>query len=164
LIDISGFLSLKKHFDPDRSVRSVFDPMLTAVSTQRRCATHVARQQESVNAMIAVIFEVVPHADHTADYFNHAAHLKSTLEQMDGFISVERFESLVQPGKFLSLSFWRDEDAVKAWRNEAAHRATQSAGRNEIFADYRLRVAHVVRDYGLFEREQAPDDSKAHHR
>jgi heme-degrading monooxygenase HmoA len=127
-------------------------------SAQRRAL------QRKCYAMIAVIFEVIPKTDRTADYFDHAAHLKSTLERMDGFISVERFESLVQPGKFLSLSFWRDEDAVKAWRNQDAHRATQRAGRTEIFADYRLRVAHVERDYGQFERDEAPDDSKAHHR
>jgi heme-degrading monooxygenase HmoA len=113
--------------------------------------------------MIAVIFEVIPNADHTADYFQHAAKLKSTLEAMDGFISVERFESVTQPGKFLSLSFWRDEDAVKAWRNQTDHRATQHAGRSEIFADYRLRVASVVRDYGMFDRDEVPSDSRTHH-
>jgi heme-degrading monooxygenase HmoA len=113
--------------------------------------------------MIAVIFEVTPKPGHTDDYFSHAVHLKSTLEQMDGFVSVERFESVAQPGKFLSLSFWRDEDAVKNWRNQTQHRATQRAGRERIFADYRLRVASVIRDYGMFERDQAPDDSRSHH-
>lgn len=113
--------------------------------------------------MITVIFEVTPKPGHTDDYFSHATHLKSTLEQMDGFISVERFESVTQPGKFLSLSFWRDEEAVKNWRNQTQHRATQRAGREHIFADYRLRVASVIRDYGMFEREQAPDDSRTHH-
>ncbi len=113
--------------------------------------------------MIAVIFEVIPHLERKADYFEHAAALKATLESMDGFISVERFESVSQPGKFLSLSFWRDETAVKMWRNHMQHRATQSAGRNEIFANYRLRVASVVRDYGMFERDEAPTDSRATH-
>jgi heme-degrading monooxygenase HmoA len=113
--------------------------------------------------MIAVIFEVIPKSDRTADYFQHAVHLKSTLETMDGFISVERFESVTQPGKFLSLSFWLDEDAVKAWRNQTDHRATQHAGRSKIFADYRLRVASVIRDYGMFSRDEAPTDSLAHH-
>ncbi len=113
--------------------------------------------------MIAVIFEVVPKADHTEEYFQHAANLKSTLEAMDGFISVERFESVTQPGKFLSLSFWRDENAVTTWRNQMDHRVAQHAGRNEIFADYRLRVATVVRDYGMFSRDEAPDDSRNTH-
>lgn len=113
--------------------------------------------------MITVIFEVTPKPGHSDDYFSHAAHLKSTLEQMDGFVSVERFESVTQPGKFLSLSFWRNEEAVKNWRNQTQHRTTQRAGREHIFADYRLRVASVIRDYGMFERDEAPDDSRAHH-
>ena len=111
--------------------------------------------------MIAVIFEVTPKPGHADDYFSHAAHLKSTLEQTDGFVSVERFESVTQPGKFLSLSFWCDEEAVKNWRNQTQHRATQRAGREQIFADYRLRVASVIRDYGMFERDEAPEDSRA---
>lgn len=113
--------------------------------------------------MIAVIFEVVPQPGHADDYFSHAAQLKSTLAEMDGFISVERFESVTQPGKFVSLSFWRDEAAVTNWRNHGEHRTTQRAGREHIFADYRLRVASVTRDYGMFDRDQAPDDSRAHH-
>ena len=113
--------------------------------------------------MIAVIFEVIPKPGRTDDYFSHAAHLKSTLETMHGFVSVERFESVTQPGKFLSLSFWRDEDAVTGWRNQMQHRATQQTGREHVFADYRLRVASVIRDYGMFERDQAPDDSRSHH-
>jgi heme-degrading monooxygenase HmoA len=113
--------------------------------------------------MIAVIFEVTPRDGATDQYFTHAAQLKAPLEAIDGFVSVERFESLTQPGKFLSLSFWRDEDAVKAWRNQIEHRATQRAGRATIFEDYRLRVAHVIRDYGLVNREEAPIDSQTHH-
>ena len=113
--------------------------------------------------MIAVIFEVIPKPGHVDDYFSHAAHLKSTLAQMDGFVSVERFESVTQPGKFVSLSFWRDEAAVINWRNQSDHRATQRAGRERIFADYRLRVASVIRDYGMFERDEAPDDSRTKH-
>lgn len=113
--------------------------------------------------MIAVIFEVIPKQEHVSDYFDHAARLKSALEQIDGFISVERFESVTHPGKFLSLSFWRDEAAVQVWRNASEHRATQRAGREHIFADYRLRVASVMRDYGMFERSEAPDDSRTHH-
>ena len=76
---------------------------------------------------------------------------------------MERFESLTEPGKILSLSFFRDEDAVALWRNRPSHRTTQGEGRHGIFADYRLRVAHVVRDYGLAKREQAPADSRAVH-
>jgi heme-degrading monooxygenase HmoA len=113
--------------------------------------------------MIAVIFEVWPHPDHRGDYFDLAAALKPQLEKIDGFISVERFESLTEKGKVLSLSFWRDEDAVARWRNVAEHRAAQAKGRGGIFADYRLRIASVVRDYGMNERAEAPKDSRAKH-
>lgn len=113
--------------------------------------------------MIAVIFEVEPHPDRAGDYFSAAATLKRELDSVDGFISVERFESLSTPGKYLSLSFWRDEDAVASWRNLAAHRAAQAAGRAAIFADYRLRVAVIVRDYGLADRDEAPGDSLSAH-
>jgi len=108
--------------------------------------------------MIAVIFEVWPHPAHRQDYFDIAATLKSELENIDGFISVERFSSLVEEGKILSLSFWRDEDSVKRWRTHLEHRAAQRAGRGGIFSNYRLRVASVLRDYGMFERDQAPKD------
>lgn len=111
--------------------------------------------------MIAVIFEVEPHADRAARYFELAAALRAELERVDGFLSVERFESLTRPGKFLSLSFWRDEAAVRAWRQHAAHRAGQHEGRRTVFAGYRIRVAQVLRDYGLTERDQAPADSRA---
>jgi len=113
--------------------------------------------------MIAVIFEALPQAGRKDAYLDAAARLKPLLEKMDGFISIERFESLTQPGKILSLSIWRDEDAVRQWRNVEEHRRIQAAGRESIFADYRLRVAHVIRDYGLNERAQAPADSKAAH-
>lgn len=113
--------------------------------------------------MIAVIFEVEPHPDRAAAYFEIAATLKPRLEQMDGFISVERFESLATPGKYLSLSFWRDEASVANWRNLEEHRHAQAAGRSSIFADYRLRVATVDRDYGLVDRGEAPADSLAVH-
>lgn len=113
--------------------------------------------------MIAVIFEVVPRSSERDAYLETAAALKAELERIDGFIGVERFESLTQPGKLLSLSFWRDEDAVQRWRNRPAHRLGQTAGRERIFADYRLRVAEVVRDYGMNERAQAPADSRAVH-
>jgi heme-degrading monooxygenase HmoA len=113
--------------------------------------------------MIAVLFEVWPAAGKTQHYLDLAAALKAELSQLDGFISVERFESLSEPGKLLSLSFFRDEEAVTQWRNTAHHRATQSRGRSGVFSDYRLRVANVVRDYGLKDRAQAPADSRSAH-
>jgi heme-degrading monooxygenase HmoA len=113
--------------------------------------------------MIAVIFEVLPHAEHRQAYLDTAASLRPHLENIDGFLSIERFESLSQPGKVLSLSFWRDETAVLQWRNLEVHRQAQTAGRDHIFADYRLRVAGVLRDYGLNDREQAPQDSRQVH-
>jgi heme-degrading monooxygenase HmoA len=113
--------------------------------------------------MIAVIFEVVPRAEGKEAYLEAAARLRPLLEQTDGFISVERFRSLSEPDKLLSLSFWRDEEAVRAWRNIEAHRRIQEAGRARLFADYRLRVAHVLRDYGLNDRAEVPVDSRAVH-
>ncbi|HEX8611153.1 MAG TPA: antibiotic biosynthesis monooxygenase [Telluria sp.] len=113
--------------------------------------------------MIAVIFEVIPHDAQRQAYLDAAAGLRSDLEQMDGFVSIERFQSLSNPGKILSLSFWRDEEAVRGWRNHAMHRETQEQGRAFIFADYRLRVASVMRDYGMDQRAEAPPDSRAVH-
>lgn len=113
--------------------------------------------------MIAVIFELWPKPEHRANYFELAGDLRPLLEGIDGFISVERFESVSEPGKFVSLSFWRDEAAVAAWRNVAEHRLAQARGRKGIFADYRLRVAEISRDYGLTERTQAPADSRNRH-
>lgn len=113
--------------------------------------------------MIAVIFEVVPAPGRKDAYLAMAASLRSHLEQMDGFVSVERFQSLTDPGKLLSLSFWRDEDAVRRWRALEEHRQAQHAGRERMFADYRLRVAAVLRDYGKNERVEAPGDSWAVH-
>jgi heme-degrading monooxygenase HmoA len=111
--------------------------------------------------MIAVIFEVWP--NRREDYLDIAAELRPHLEQIDGFISVERFESLTEKGKMLSLSFFRDEAAVRAWRKVAEHRTAQSKGRGGIFKDYRLRIAGVIRDYGMNDRVQAPADSKVVH-
>jgi heme-degrading monooxygenase HmoA len=113
--------------------------------------------------VIAVIFEVWPAEGEMERYLDLAAALRSELEQIDGFISVERFESLTTPGKLLSLSVFRDEAAVAAWRNRPRHRATQARGRDGVFANYRLRVAQVLRDYGLNERDEAPADSRAAH-
>jgi heme-degrading monooxygenase HmoA len=109
--------------------------------------------------LIAVIFEVLPRPGHAQRYFEIAAELKPMLDGIDGFISVERFESLSQPGRFLSLSYWRDEASVRAWRTHALHRAGQREGREVVFDDYRIRVAGVLRDYGLRDRAQAPADS-----
>jgi len=109
--------------------------------------------------MIAIIFEVQPAAGKRGAYLDYAARLKPELEQMDGFISVERFESLTTPGKLLSLSFWRDQYAVATWRNHAQHRQAQAAGRQGVFADYRLRVVSVIRDYGPEDRAEAPADA-----
>ncbi|MFB0703092.1 antibiotic biosynthesis monooxygenase family protein [Pseudomonas protegens] len=113
--------------------------------------------------MIAVIFEVLPASGQRDAYLELAAGLKKQLGEIDGFISIERFQSLAQPEKLLSLSFWRDEQAVAQWRNLECHRQAQARGRGEVFADYRLRVATVLRDYGLQERCQAPADSRRLH-
>jgi heme-degrading monooxygenase HmoA len=113
--------------------------------------------------MIAVIFEAEPQPGKKDAYLDAAAALRPLLEKMDGFISIERFESLTRPGKILSLSFWRDEEAVRQWRNVEEHRRIQGAGRKSIFSGYRLRVAQVLRDYGMHERAQAPEDSRRAH-
>ncbi|MER8896082.1 antibiotic biosynthesis monooxygenase [Mesorhizobium sp. M0676] len=111
--------------------------------------------------MIAVIFEVQPAEGKRDAYLGIAAELRPLLDGIDGFISIERFQSLADPNRVLSMSFWRDEEAVKAWRNTEEHRQAQHAGRGGIFAGYRLRIAHVVRDYGMTERDEAPEDSRA---
>lgn len=110
--------------------------------------------------MIAVIFEVWPAEGRKQEYLDLAAGLRPLLEQVDGFISIERFESLTEPGKVLSLSIFRDEAAVTRWRKLEQHRAAQAQGRGGVFRDYRLRVASVIRDYGMTERAQAPGDSR----
>jgi heme-degrading monooxygenase HmoA len=111
--------------------------------------------------MLTVIFEVTPRPGQADRYFELAAELARELQGIDGFISVERFQSLSRPGTFLSLSTWRDEAAVRAWRQHAEHRAGQREGRASVFAHYRIRVAQVLRDYGLDERAQAPGDANA---
>lgn len=113
--------------------------------------------------MIAVIFEVEPDPARRRQYLDTARALHASLQAIDGFISVERYASLADPGRLLSLSFWRDEEAVARWRTLEAHRAAQVAGRGGVFLDYRLRVARVVRDYGLHQRAQAPQDSRISH-
>ena len=113
--------------------------------------------------MIAVIFEFQPDPDQEGRYFDIADALRSELDGIDGFLSIERFESVTTTGKFVSLSFWRDEAAVARWRSLASHRKAQAAGRGGIFTDYRLRVAQVIRDYGMTDRDEAPADSRAEH-
>jgi heme-degrading monooxygenase HmoA len=114
--------------------------------------------------MIAVIFEGRPKdGEQKQTYLDIAAHLRPLLDNIDGFISIERFESLYEPGKILSLSMWRDEKAVEEWRRLEEHRAAQRQGRAEVFQNYRIRIAGVIRDYGMNEREQAPLDSRALH-
>jgi len=125
--------------------------------------THTLCFSTRVTSLLAVIFEFEPVAERRQDYLDFAAALGPELEGIDGFISIERFESLTQPGRLLSVSFWRDEDAITNWRNLEKHRAAQRAGRKGILADYRLRVASVIRDYGMQERAQAPADSQAEH-
>ncbi|GGB50096.1 antibiotic biosynthesis monooxygenase [Roseibium aquae] len=113
--------------------------------------------------MIAVIFEVEPHPDKNQAYLDMAAEMRPLVERIDGFISVERFQSLTNPDKLLSISFFRDEAALDAWRQLSQHRKAQKAGRNHYFKDYRLRVVSVMRDYGMFDRAEAPADSLAEH-
>ncbi|RYZ43241.1 MAG: antibiotic biosynthesis monooxygenase [Myxococcaceae bacterium] len=113
--------------------------------------------------MIAVIFEVRAHEEHRQRYLDLAAALRPLLSGIDGFISIERFQSLSEPGKLLSLSYWRDEASVAEWRRLEAHREAQSEGREHVFRDYRLCVAHVVRDYGMKDRAAVPADSRTVH-
>ena len=113
--------------------------------------------------MIAVIFEVWPAQWSEERYLELAAEIRDELSTIDGFVSVERFRSITDPGKILSLSFFRDEAAVQAWRERPRHRATQAAGRGGVFADYHLRVASIIRDYGMNDRDEAPEDSRRTH-
>ncbi|WP_125779595.1 antibiotic biosynthesis monooxygenase family protein [Pseudoalteromonas rubra] len=106
--------------------------------------------------MIAVIFEATPYREKRQVYLDVAAELKSRLQEIDGFISIERYQSLNDPDRLLSLSFWRDETAVQQWRTQEEHRAAQQQGRKHIFEHYRIRVAAVARDYGSHDRAQVP--------
>lgn len=109
--------------------------------------------------MIAVIFEVIPKEGKKDEYLSIAKVLRPELDNIQGFISIERFQSLTDPDKILSLSFWENEESVKNWRNREMHRRAQESGRNSVFENYRLRVAGVIRDYGMTEREEAPADN-----
>lgn len=113
--------------------------------------------------MIAVIFEVEPAEGRKDEYLDIAAEMRPMLDDVEGFISVERFQSLTDPCKILSLSFFEDADAITRWRNLNAHRGAQAKGRSGVFDDYRLRIASVIRDYGMFDRAQAPADSREVH-
>lgn len=113
--------------------------------------------------MIAIIFEVIPAEGRKQEYLDIAATMRPLVEEVEGFISVERFQSLTNPDKLLSISFFEDEAAVERWRQLSAHRGAQSKGRAGVFKDYHLRVAHVLRDYGMFDREEAPKDSREIH-
>ena len=110
--------------------------------------------------MIVVLFEVEPLPGQDTHYFDIAASLREALSDVDGFVSVERFQSLTRPGVYLSMSWWRDEESVLRWRTQAAHRAGQAQGRDHVFANYRIRVAQMLRDYGQHDRQQAPADSR----
>jgi heme-degrading monooxygenase HmoA len=112
---------------------------------------------------IAVIFEVLPAPGRKQEYLDIASSLRPELEKIDGFISIERFQSIYNPDKILSLSFWRDEAAIRQWRNLELHREAQAKGRAGIFKDYHLRIAGVIRDYGMFDRDEAPSDSRNFH-
>ena len=113
--------------------------------------------------MIVVIFEVEIAEGKTAEYLDIANEIRPLLKEVDGFISIERFKSLTNDDKILSLSFWRDEDAIQEWRSLESHRFAQSKGRDGVFENYRLRVAGVIRDYGMFDRSEAPEDSISIH-
>jgi len=113
--------------------------------------------------MIAVIFEVIPNEGKKEEYLDIAANLRPELNNIEGFISIERFQSFNDPEKVLSLSFWKDEESIQQWRNLEMHRNAQSKGRNEIFKEYHLRIATVVRDYGMFDRKETPIDSSGFH-
>ncbi|RXM43506.1 antibiotic biosynthesis monooxygenase [Flavobacterium sp. YO64] len=114
--------------------------------------------------MIAVIFEVIPNEGKKEEYLDIAAKLRPELGHIEGFISIERFQSISNPDKILSLSFWKDEESIQQWRNLEMHRHAQAKGRNEVFKDYHLRIATVVRDYGMFDRKETPEDSSQFHK
>ncbi|MBS7233763.1 antibiotic biosynthesis monooxygenase [Flavobacterium psychroterrae] len=113
--------------------------------------------------MIAVIFEVIPNEGKKAEYLEIAANLRPELDNIKGFISIERFQSFSDPEKVLSLSFWKDEESIQQWRNLEMHRHAQQKGRNEVFKEYHLRIANIVRDYGMFDRDETPEDSSEFH-
>ena len=120
--------------------------------------------KETNKHAIAVVFEVIPADGHKDEYLNIALSLKPELEKIKGFISIDRFQSIYHPEKILSLSFRESEEAIQQWRNLEMHRTAQLKGREYIFKDYHLRIAQVVRDYGMFDRKEVPKDSKSYHK
>lgn len=126
---------------------------------RKQCGFHYNKNKN----MIAVIFEVIPNEGKKEEYLDIAASLRPELDNIEGFISIERFQSFTNPEKVLSLSFWRDEESIQQWRNLEMHRHAQAKGRNEVFKDYHLRIASVIRDYGMFDREETPKDSFKYH-
>ena len=153
---------------PDRPGTSADKGMATNMTGDRAVASVSTAMQNCYkdhptpcpgDAMIAIIFEVTPHDGKQEEYLSIAASMRSLVEQVDGFVSVERFQSLTTPGKLLSISFFESEAAVAEWRQLAEHRSAQDAGRKRIFSDYRIRVLSVMRDYGMQDRLEAPTDS-----
>ena len=120
--------------------------------------------EEKNKQSVAVIFEVIPKETQKNEYLEIAKELAPELKNIPGFISIERFQSIYHPEKILSLSFWESEEAILEWRNLEMHRSAQAKGRDHIFEDYHLRIASVIRDYGMFDRAEAPADSNAYHK
>ncbi|HJA07813.1 MAG TPA: antibiotic biosynthesis monooxygenase [Candidatus Mailhella merdigallinarum] len=118
--------------------------------------------KESQQHKIVVLFEVTPTAEGRQRYLELAASLKKLLAEAKGFIRAERFSSLTEEGKLLSMNLWESEDDVDAWRNTLDHRISQMEGRNKLFKKYTITVASVIREYGNTSREQAPSDSNLH--
>lgn len=148
----------------EKSRDQLYQEVLNFLSNSSPMSNNQSNSSATLNNhSIAVIFEVIPAEGEKQEYLDIAAALKPTLEKIDGFISIERFQSLTNPGKILSLSFWRDEQAIQHWRNLEMHRDAQTKGRSYVFKDYHLRIADVVRDYGMFDRTEAPEDSKSFH-
>lgn len=140
----------------EKSRFRLYDEVLHFLSPQ-------AEARKEFDSAIAVIFEVIPDKNQKQTYLDIAESLKPELEKIPGFISIERFQSIYQPEKILSLSFWQNEEAIRQWRNLEMHRQAQEKGRDYVFKDYHLRVAQVIRDYGMFDRDQAPKDSRTFH-
>lgn len=161
-------IAIIKHCQVKHITISFFGLLLvTAITAQKNDPSlkiKIMNDYELIKQAIAVIFEVIPAEGYKDEYLNIALSLKPRLEKIKGFISIERFQSINHPEKILSLSFWENEEAIQTWRREEIHRNAQSKGREYIFKDYRLRIAQVVRDYGMFNRKEAPTDSKSYHK
>ena len=110
------------------------------------------------NSKVVVLFEVTPTAEGKVRYLELAAQLKLLLSDAKGFIHSERFSSLNEEGKLLSLNVWENEESVKKWRNELHHRMSQSEGRERLFENYRITVAYVIREYDDYNRREAQEE------